>query len=59
MNTKIENALDEFYADDQEEKQNKVKQEKIKVLNERDGLIERFDKIFVDQSGRLLLREVY
>jgi len=59
MNTKLENVLDDFYGE--ELKQDiKAKQDKIKLLNERDGLIvERLDTIFVDQSGRQLLREVY
>lgn len=57
MNTKIENALDDFYSEEQDIK---AKQEKIKLINERDGLIvERLDTIYVDQSGRQLLREVY
>lgn len=33
---------------------------RAKVLDENDGLIiERVDKIFVDSTGRQLLREVY
>lgn len=58
MDTKLENALDEFYTEDQDDL--KAKKEKIKFLNERDGLIvERLDTIYVDKSGRQLLREVY
>lgn len=29
------------------------------VLDEREGLVERVDKIFVTQDGKQLLREVY
>jgi hypothetical protein len=59
MNTKLENALDNFYSEEQVQLL-KSKQDKIKLLNERDGLIvERLDTIFVDQSGRQLLREIY
>ena len=60
MNAKLENTLDNFYNEEKETNDLKTKQDKIKVLNERDGLIiERLDPIFVDQSGRMLLREVY
>lgn len=60
MNTKIENALDNFYSEEQDLNKIKIKKEKFTVLNERDGLIiERLDPVFVDQNGRQLLREVY
>lgn len=33
--------------------------EKQSVLHEREGLIERVDKVFVTKDGRQLLREQY
>lgn len=64
MNTKIENALDDFYSE-QNQEQNQISynlntiNKKNVVLNEREGLIERVDKIFVTADGRQLLREQY
>ena len=29
------------------------------ILDEREGLIERLDRVFIDKSGRQLLREQY
>jgi len=56
MKNKTEKALDEFIDDSVEETINKRKQE---VLNERTGLIERIDKQYITNDGRILLREQY
>lgn len=34
-------------------------EQKKEVLNKKEGLIERVDKVFVTQDGRQLLREQY
>lgn len=63
MENKVENALDNFIGTSENETNDvneKNKNVKKIVLDERDGLIiERLDKIIVDKSGRMLLREVY
>ncbi len=62
MNTKIENALDDFYSEEnqmQDPNYLKAQKDKKVVLNQREGLIERVDKIFVTSDGRQLLREQY
>lgn len=55
-------ALDSF-LDDEEKAQKKAEEsdEKAKkvILKQREGLIERVDKIFVTKDGKQLLREVY
>jgi predicted RNA binding protein with dsRBD fold (UPF0201 family) len=58
METNVEKALSNFVDEPQveEEKDDKVKKE---VLDEREGLIERVDKIFVTKDGKQLLREQY
>ena len=64
MNTKIENALDDFYSEENQTldqnnlNPNTVNNKKV-ILNQREGLIERVDKIFVTSDGRQLLREQY
>jgi len=50
------NALDQFLS---EKKINKQKNNKKVVLDEREGLIERVDKVFVTKEGKQLLREQY
>lgn len=60
MEKNKENALNQFLGEEEEEIQTIPKvNHKEAVLEEREGLIERVDKIFVDKSGRQLLREVY
>ena len=54
MEKKVEKALDNFV--DLPEEDNK---EKEVVLQEREGLVERVDKIYVTNDGRQLLREQY
>ena len=60
METKVEKALDDFVENPlSEEEKAKVDNAKKIVLEEREGLIERVDKIFVTKDGKQLLREVY
>lgn len=56
MGKNLENELDDFLGNDQNSKDEKAK--KV-VLNKREGLIERVDKIFVTKDGKQLLRERY
>lgn len=60
METKLNNTLDQFLSDEQDVEFNKkVKEDKIKFMRKNDSIIERVDKIILDESGRQLLREVY
>jgi hypothetical protein len=55
MEDKKDKALDDFLPEE-----DKTDQEAKKVvLDEREGLIERVDKVFVTNDGRQLLREHY
>lgn len=56
MENKVEKALSNFV--DEPEVQDEAKAKKV-VLDEREGLIERVDKIFVTSDGKQLLREQY
>lgn len=59
MDKSKENALDNF-VDVQEDEQNEEDGDAKKVvLDEREGLIERVDRILVTNDGRQLLREQY
>ena len=60
MENNIEKALSNFVDEPQvEEVETKDEQAKKVVLDEREGLIERIDKIFVTKNGKQLLREQY
>jgi len=59
MEKNIEKALDNFVDIPQTEEETKIKNSKKVVLDEREGLIERVDRVFVTNDGRQLLREVY
>ena len=63
MENNVEKALENFVETPltEEELAEKVKKENAKkvVLDEREGLIERVDKIFVTKDGKQLLREWY
>jgi len=61
MEEKVEKALDNFVDLPEEEKVEKAKVDNAKkvVLDEREGLIERVDKVFVTKDGKQLLREWY
>jgi hypothetical protein len=63
MKDKIKKALDDFVnpPETEEELAEKAKNENVKkvVLDEREGLIERVDRIYVTKEGKQLLREIY
>lgn len=60
MENKVEKALSNFLNDPElEEVETKTDQAKKVVLDEREGLIERVDKILVTKDGKQLLREQY
>jgi len=56
MDKNIENALDNFVGNEKDKKKESAK--KV-VLDEREGLIERVDKILITKEGKQLLREHY
>jgi len=60
MEKDLEKALTDF-VDEPEVQEEKAKIENAKkvVLDEREGLIERVDKVFVTKDGKQLLRERY
>lgn len=60
MENKIEKALDDFVnvPENQENEQKNVNAKKV-ILDEREGLIERVDRIYVTKDGKQLLREQY
>jgi len=58
MKNKIEKTIDAFVDENKEEKQKKIQAKKV-ILDEREGLIERVDKIYITEDGRQLLREWY
>ena len=60
MENNVEKALSDF-IDEPEVKVEDIDNDNRKkvVLDEREGLIERVDRIFIDKSGRQLLREQY
>ena len=57
MDKEKEKALDQFV--DLPEEDDKTKGAKKVILNKREGLIERVDRIYVTEDGRQLLREHY
>ena len=57
MENKTKKALDDFIDEPQVTEEDKH-QKKV-VLDEREGLIERVDKILVTKDGKQLLREQY
>jgi hypothetical protein len=60
MENKVEKALDNFVdAPEVQEAKTKTENAKKVVLDEREGLIERVDKVFVTKDGKQLLRERY
>ena len=64
MENKVEKALDNFVEvplTEEEVAKAKTKAESVKkvVLDEREGLIERLDRIYVTKDGKQLLREQY
>lgn len=57
MDTNKEKSLENFINDENIDK--KDKNSKKVVIDEREGLIERVDKILVTKDGKQLLREQY
>lgn len=59
METNLENKLKNFVGEDETaEALNKNATPKV-MLDSREGLIERVDKIFITKDGKQLLREQY
>ena len=60
MKKNIKDALD-LFLDEKTGEANATnpKFAKRKILDEREGLIERVDKVFITKSGKQLLREQY
>lgn len=56
MEDKKREALDDFLPEEEKKNDKGAKKE---VLDEREGLIERVDKILVTKEGKQLLREQY
>lgn len=55
-----EQALNSFLGSEEEQSTPlQEKDAKKQVLDERDGIVERVDKIFVTKDGKQLLREQY
>ena len=60
MENNVEKALSDFIDEPQvEEVETKDDQAKKVILDEREGLIERMDRIYVTKDGKQLLREQY
>jgi hypothetical protein len=70
MENKLEKALDDFVETPLTEEELAAKAKKViplehtvntkkVILDEREGLIERVDKVFVTKDGKQLLREIY
>jgi hypothetical protein len=58
MENNVEKALSDFVDAPEEEEIDNTNIREV-VLNEREGLIERVDKVFVTKDGKQLLREQY
>lgn len=58
MENNKEKALNSFLETEKQEEKSKNNNKKI-VMDEREGLIERVDKVFVTKDGKQLLREQY
>jgi len=59
MENNVKKALSNFIDEPQVEELSSTTNAKEVVLNEREGLIERVDKILVTKDGKQLLREQY
>ena len=66
MENKVEKAIDNFVETPQTEEEKtkaiaKEKRDNLKkvVIDEREGLIERIDRVLVTKDGKQLLREWY
>lgn len=59
-NKKREEVLNDFLGErNNEPNVNQPDSAKQKILDEREGLIERVDKVFITRKGKQLLREQY
>lgn len=56
MENNKEKALNDFIGSKKTEKK---ESKKTSILDEREGLIERVDRVFVTKDGKQLLREQY
>lgn len=59
MENNVKKVISNFVDEPQVEKISDTRKTKEVVLNEREGLVERVDKIYVTSDGRQLLREQY
>lgn len=59
MENNVEKALSNFVEEPEVKEEEKNENAKKVVLDEREGLIERVDKILVTKEGKQLLREWY
>jgi len=59
MKNNVKKAISDFVDEPQVEEMSDTRKAKEVVLNEREGLVERVDKIYVTKDGRQLLREQY
>jgi len=60
MENNVEKAISNFVDEPElEEVEAKTEEAKKVILDEREGLIERVDKIYVTKDGKQLLREQY
>ena len=58
MEKNVDKALSDFIGVPEGKKTETVNPKKV-ILDEREGLIERVDKIYVTKNGKQLLREHY
>ena len=58
MENNVKKALSNFVNEPQVEEIDNTKVKEV-ILNERGGLIERVDRIYVTKDGKQLLREQY
>lgn len=56
---KEEQALNDFLGSEEAKENNQENNNKKVVMDEREGLIERVDKVLVTKDGKQLLREQY
>lgn len=59
MENNVSKALNDFIGLPEEAVNPKPEVSKKVILDEREGLIERVDKIYVNKDGKQLLREQY
>ena len=60
MENNVEKAVNNFIGTSEEEElKNSNGNTKKVILNQREGLIERIDRLYITEDGRQLLREQY